>query len=82
MAFDIQKYVEDIVAKLTGDSKLLESFKKDPVGAVKKLLSNVDLDDDLLEKVVEAVKGKINLDDVAGKAKGILGFLKGIFGKK
>lgn len=81
MAVDIQEYVEQIVSKLTGDKNLLANFKKDPIAAVKSLLSNVKLDDDLIKKIAEAVKGKINIDDAADKAKGILGFLKKLFKK-
>ena len=81
MAVDIQQYVEQILTKLTGDSNLLASFKKDPIGSVKKILSNVKLDDDLVKTIAEAVKGKLNLDDTANKAKGLLGAIKGILGK-
>lgn len=81
MAVDIQKYVEQIVSKLTGDKSLLAGFQKDPIAMVKNLLGNVNLDDNLIKSIVDAVKGKINLDDAAGKAKGILGFIKKLFKK-
>lgn len=81
MAADIEKYVSQIVEKLTGNKKLMESFKKDPIAAVKSLLSNVQLDDDLIKTIVSAVKGKINLDDAKGKASGILGLAKKLLGK-
>ena len=81
MALDISKYVEEIVKKLTGDSNLLANFKKDPIAAVKSLLK-VDLDSDTINAIIKAVKGKLNLDEVAGKAGGILGKLKSLFGKK
>lgn len=81
MAVDIQKYVEQIVEKLTGDKGLLAGFQKNPIESVKSLLGNVDLDDGVIKSIIDAVKGKINLDDAAGKAKGILGFFKKLFGK-
>ena len=81
MDANIEKYVSQVVEKLTGNKNLLEGFKKDPVGTVKKLLANLNLDDDLLKTIATAVKGKINLDDVAGKAGGILGMLKKLFKK-
>lgn len=79
--FDLEALVDQVIEKLTGSKSAVASFKKDPIAAVKKILKNVDLDDDLLEKIVAAVKGKINLDELAGKAGGILNALKGILGK-
>ena len=77
MAVDISKYVEELVKKLTGDSKLLDNFKKDPIAAVKSLL-NIDLDGDTINAIVTAVKGKLNLE----KAGGFLSKLKALFCKK
>lgn len=74
--FDIKELVEKAVDKLQGDDKLLESFKENPIKVVEKIL-NVDLPDEILEKIVEAVKAKINIDD----AKEVLGKLSGLFGK-
>ncbi len=78
---NITEYVQQIVAKLTGDSGLLESFKKNPAKVVTDLLG-VKLDGDLLQNVIKAVQGKLNLDDVAKNAGGILAKLKSLFGKK
>ena len=74
---NLEQLIDQVVEKLTGN-------KKDPMGTVKKILGNIDLDNEMLEKIVTAVKGKINLDELAGKAgglKNILGKLKGLFGK-
>ena len=76
MDANIEKYVGEVVEKLTGNKSLLEDFKKDPVAAVKKLLASLNLDDDILKGVAAAVKGKIDLEDVAGKAGGILDSIK------
>ena len=81
MSETIVKYVEQIVSKLTGDSALMEKFKSDPKGVVTELLG-VDLEGDVLQNVISAVKGKINVEEVTKQAGGILGFLKGLFGKK
>ena len=78
---DISKYVEELVKKLTGDSKLLDSFKKDPAAIVKKLL-NVNLDSETINAIIKAVKGKLNLDDAAKNVGGILAKIKSLFGKK
>lgn len=74
--FDVKELVEKAVDKLQGDDNLLESFKENPIKVVEKIL-NVDLPDEILEKIVEAVKAKINIDD----AKEVLGKLSGLFGK-
>lgn len=82
--FNLEQLIDQVVEKLTGNKNTVAQFKKDPMGTVKKILGNIDLDNEVLEKIVEAVKGKINLDELAGKAgglKNILGKLKGIFGK-
>lgn len=79
--FDLEALVNQVIEKLTGNKSAVAQFKKDPIAAVKSILKNVDLDNDLLEKIVAAVKGKIDLDELAGKAGGILNALKGILGK-
>lgn len=79
--FNIQELIDQVVEKLTGNKNTVAQFKKDPMGTVKKILGNIDLDNDVLEKIVEAVKGKINMDELTKNAGGILGKLKGLFGK-
>ena len=78
---DIQKIITEVVSKLTNDKALKESFLKDPVKVVEKL-TGIDLPDDQINAIIEGVKAKINFDDVAGKAKGVMGVLNGLFGKK
>ncbi len=80
MSQNITEYVQQIVTKLTGNNSLLESFKKDPAKIVTDLLG-IKLDGDVLQAVIKAVQGKLNLDDVAKNAGGILEKLKGLFGK-
>jgi len=77
---DIEKIIEQIVEKLTGDDQLMEKFKADPVKTVTSVLG-IKLDGDVLSGVIEAVKGKIKLDDLADKAGDLFGGLKGLFGK-
>lgn len=82
--FNLEQLIDQVVEKLTGNKNAVAQFKKDPMGTVKKILGNIDLDNDMLEKIVSAVKGKINLDEIAGKfggLKNILGKVKGLFGK-
>ena len=80
MSQNITEYVQQIVSKLTGNSNLLEQFKKNPAKIVTDLLG-IQLDGDVLQNVIKAVQGKLNLDDVAKNAGGILGKLKSLFGK-
>lgn len=83
--FNLEALVNQVVEKLTGSKTKAASFKKDPVAAVKGILGNIDLDDGIIGKIVEAVKGKINLDELTEKVGGLKGLLskaKGLFGKK
>ena len=71
---DIREKIEEIVEKIKGDKNLLAKFQKNPVSVIEDLIG-IDLPNDQVNKVVEAVKAKISLDKVGG----ILG---GLFGKK
>jgi len=74
---DIKAKIEELVEKIKKDDDLLEKFKKNPVSTVEKLIG-IDLPNDQIEKVVDAIKAKISLDDLGDK----LGALGGLFGKK
>ena len=80
MSENISKYVEQIVSKLTGNNSLIEQFKKNPIKIVTDILG-IKLDDNILQAVIKAVQGKLNIEDVAKNAGGILSKLKGLFGK-
>lgn len=71
---DIKGKIEELVNKIKSDKNLLAKFQKDPVSTVEELLG-VDLPNDQVEKIVEAVKAKIDLDKLGG-------MLGGLFGKK
>lgn len=70
----IKDKIEDVVEKIKKDPKLLQKFKDDPIKTVEGLIG-IDLPDDQIEKIVDAVKAKINLDKVGD-------LLGGLFGKK
>jgi hypothetical protein len=70
----IKDKVDGIVDKIKSDKTLMTRFKSEPVKVVEELVG-IDLPDDQIEKLVEAVKAKINLDKVGG-------LLGGLFGKK
>lgn len=78
---DIQKIINDAIAKLKADDNLLENFKKNPTKVLEKLVG-VDLPDDKIDPVIEGIMAKLKLDDLADKAEGIMGALGGLFGKK
>ena len=74
---DIKEKIEAVVKKLMSDKNLMEKFEKNPVKVIEELLG-VDLPDDLVNKIIDGVKAKINLEKV-GDA---LGALNSLFGKK
>ena len=47
---DIKQEIEHIAQRLKKNDGLLESFKKGPAKAVRELLGEIDLPDDMLEK--------------------------------
>ena len=74
MAFDIKAKVEELVEKIRKDPKLLSEFRSKPIPTVEKLIG-IDLPDDQIQKVVELIKAKLDLDKVGD-------LLGGLFGKK
>lgn len=78
---DIQKIITDVVAKLTGNPDLIKSFLANPVELLEKTFG-IDLPDDQINQVIEGVKSQIDLSKIDLKdAAGLVGKLKGIFGK-
>lgn len=71
---DIKAKIEELVNKIKSDKNLLAKFQKDPVSTVEELLG-IDLPNDQVEKIVEGIKAKIDLDKLGG-------MLGGLFGKK
>lgn len=78
---DIQKIINEVLEKLQGDDNLLAKFKAEPVKTLEDIIG-IDLPDEKIDAVVKGIMAKINLDDVAEKAGGIMGIVKGLFGKK
>ena len=83
---DIQKIIGDVVAKLTSDPELVKSFLSNPVETLEKTFG-VDLPDDQINQVIEGIKNNIDLSKIdlsnidLGDTAGLLGKLKGLFGK-
>jgi hypothetical protein len=72
--------IEEIVEKIKSDKNIAADFQKDPISVVEQLIG-IDLPNDQLQSVVDAVKARIDLDKI-GDLLGGLGGLGGLFGKK
>ena len=68
----MKEKIDEVIKKIQSDPKLLEKFKKNPVSAVEGIIG-VDLPDDQINSIVDAVKTKINIDDIGNSIKGLLG---------
>ena len=62
---EILEQVNKVIDTLKDSDELKNSFRKDPVKTVEKLLG-VDLPDDVIDKVVKGVQAKISVDKVSG----------------
>lgn len=74
---DIKEKIEELIEKIKNDEDLLKNFKKDPVATVEELIG-IDLPNDQIEKLVDGIKAKINLDNIGD----VLGGIGSLFGKK
>ena len=59
----ILEKVNEVVDKLKSDDKLRAQFGKEPVKTLEQILG-VDLPDDVIEKIVTAVKANLTADDI------------------
>lgn len=73
---DIKAKIDEVVAKVKADENFAQKFKTEPIKAVEDVLG-VDLPDDIIQKIIDGVKAKINLGGVAEK----LGGLGNLFNK-
>ena len=71
---DIKAKIEEIVEKIKNDKQIMAKFEKDPAAVIEELIG-IDLPNDQVNDLVEAVKAKITADNL----KGALG---GLFGRK
>lgn len=74
---DIRAKIDEIVKKIMNDKTLLAKFEKDPVSAIESLIG-IDLPNDQVEMLIDAVKTKITAEKVGD----VLGGLGSLFGKK
>ena len=59
----ILEKVNEVVDKLKSDDKLRTQFMKEPVKTLEQILG-VDLPDDVIEKIVNAVKANLTAEDI------------------
>ena len=71
---DMKAKVEELVKKITSDKDLKEKFEKNPAAVIEKLIG-VDLPDEQVNQLVDAIRAKITVDNVGN-------LLGSLFGKK
>ena len=67
---NLKEKAEQIVAKLRSDEKLMEKLQKNPASVLEEYLG-VDLPDDQVNKLVEAIKAKVQLDKLGSTLGGL-----------
>ena len=67
---NLKEKAEQIVAKLRSDNQLMEKFQKNPASVLEEYLG-VDLPDDQVNKLVEAIKAKVQLDQLGSTLGGL-----------
>lgn len=73
---DIKAKIDEVVAKVKADENFAQKFKTEPIKAVEDVLG-VDLPDDIIQKIIDGVKAKIDLGSITEK----LGGLGNLFNK-
>ena len=74
---ELQEIITKVVKTLTEDEDLLKAFLDNPTKVLEKTFK-VDLPDDQINAIVDAVKAKVNVDN----ALDAVSKLAGLFGKK
>ena len=73
---DLKAKIEEIVKKLLSDKTLMARFERSPASVIEEYIG-IDLPDEQVNQVVEAIKAKIKLDQVGD----VLGGIGKLFGK-
>lgn len=69
---DIKEKVEQIVKKLMNDEDLLEKFNRNPASVIEEYVG-IDLPDDQVNQLVDAIKAKLKLEKLGGALGGLFG---------
>ena len=67
---DIKATVEKAVKKLMDNPAMLKKFEKEPVKVIEELIG-VDLPDDLVNQLVDAIKAKITVEKAGAALQGL-----------
>ena len=73
---ELKDKLEEIVEKIKNDKTIAAKFQKDPVSTVEELIG-IDLPNDQIEALVDAIKAKIDIDKIGSALNGF----KGLVGK-
>lgn len=71
---NIKEKIEEIVNKVKSDPDFSKKFKEEPIKALEEVIG-IDLPDDKINEIIDAVKAKITLDN----GKELIGKIKGLF---
>lgn len=74
---DILGKVDEIVDTIKSNKELIEKFDKEPVAVLESIIG-IDLPNDQVEKVIDAVKAKLTIDDIQD----VIGGLGKLFNRK
>lgn len=72
---DIKGQINKIVEEVTKNPNLKQQFDKEPVKVIEKVIG-MDLPDDVVMKVVDGVKAKMTMENVAKAADSLKGIFK------
>ena len=62
---DIKAKIEQVAKKLMNDKNLMQKFEKNPATVIEEYIG-VDLPNEQVNQIVDAIKAKINLDKIGG----------------
>lgn len=74
---DILEKVEEVIKNIGDNKDIKAKFDKDPVKVIESILG-VDLPDEIVNKIIDMVKSKINVDSLDD----VTDIIGGLFGKK
>lgn len=58
---DIKQTINDLVKMITKDQSLMKKFKDNPVKVIEEKVG-IDLPDEVINSIIQGVKGKLTLD--------------------
>lgn len=71
---NLKEKIEKVVEKVKKDKDFAKKFKSDPIKAVESIIG-IDLPDEQINKIIQAVKAKVTVDNAGSVLKQVKGFL-------